>query len=73
MKTIIPLVPMASDSIAHSGSRNNCYLLPLKTSRVTWQANMDPDLDDECQVVHEFSVVKCCFCYSSIFELKYMT
>ena len=24
---------------------------PPKTSRVTWQANMD--LDDECQVIHE--------------------
>ena len=27
--------------------------------RVTWQANMD--WDDECQVIHEFSDVKCCF------------
>ena len=44
---------------------------PAKTSRVTWQANMDPDLDDECQVIHEFSVVKCCFCYLSTFEFKY--
>ena len=42
---------------------------PPKTSRVTWQANMD--LDDECQVVHEFSVVKCCFCYLNIFEFKH--
>ena len=48
------------------------YLLPRKTSRVTWQANMDPDFDDECQVIHEFSVVKCCFCYLNIFEFKYM-
>ena len=32
-----------------------------KTSRVTWQANMDRN--DECRVIHEFSVVKCCFCY----------
>ena len=24
------------------------------------------DLDDECRVIHEFSVVKCCFCYLSI-------
>ena len=39
------------------------YLLPPKTSRVMWQANMDPDLDDKCQVIHEFSIVKCCFCY----------
>ena len=30
---------------------------PPKTSRATWQANMD--LDDECQVIHELSVVKC--------------
>ena len=43
---------------------------PPKTSRVTWQANMD--LDDECQVIHEFSVVKCCFCYLNVFEFKYM-
>ena len=38
----------------------------------TWQANMDTDLDDECQVIHEFFVVKCCFCYLNIFEFKYM-
>ena len=48
------------------------YLLPPKTSCVTWQANVDPDKDDECQVIHEFSVVKCCFCYSNIFEFKYV-
>ena len=42
------------------------YLLPPKTSRVTWQANMDPDFEDECQVIHEFSVVKCCSCYLNI-------
>ena len=42
---------------------------PPKTSRVTWQANMD--LDDECQVIHEFSVVKCCFCYLNILEFKH--
>ena len=42
---------------------------PPKTSRVTWQANMD--LDDECQVIHEFSVVKCCFCYLNVFEFKH--
>ena len=41
-----------------------------KTSRVTWQANMD--WDDEHQVIHEFSVVKCCFCYLNVFEFKYM-
>ena len=35
-----------------------------------WQANMD--WDDEFQVIHEFSVVKCCFCYLNIFEVKYM-
>ena len=49
-------------------------LFPLpptpKTSRVTWQANMD--WDDEHQVIHEFSVVKCCFCYLNVFEFKYM-
>ena len=39
-----------------------------KTLRVTWQANMD--LDDECQVIHEFSVVKCCLSYLNIFEFK---
>ena len=44
-------------------------LPPPKTSRVTWQANMD--LDDECQVIHEFSVVKCCFCYLNILEFKH--
>ena len=38
---------------------------PPKTSSVTWQANMD--WDDECQVIHEFSVVKCCFCHLNIF------
>ena len=34
---------------------------------------MDPDFDDECQVnvIQEFSVVKCCFCYSNIFDFKY--
>ena len=37
------------------------YLLPTNASPVTWQANTDPDLDDECQVIHEFSVVKRCF------------
>ena len=37
---------------------------------VAWQANMD--WDDECQVIHEFSVVKCCFCYLNIFEFRYM-
>ena len=41
-----------------------------KTSSVTWQANVD--WDDEFQVIHEFSVVKCCFCYLNIFEFKYM-
>ena len=41
-----------------------------KTWRVTWQANMDRG--DECQVIHEFSVVKCFFCYSDISEFKYM-
>ena len=41
-----------------------------KTSCVTWQANID--WDDECQVILEFSVVKCCFCYLNIFEFKYM-
>ena len=25
------------------------------------------DLDDECQVIHGFSFVKCCFCYLNIF------
>ena len=40
------------------------------TSRVTWQACMD--WNNECQVIHEFSVVKCCFCYLNIFEFKYM-
>ena len=25
------------------------------------------DLDDGWQVIHEFSVVKCCFCYLNIF------
>ena len=25
------------------------------------------DLDDDWQVIHEFSVVKCCFCYLNIF------
>ena len=30
-----------------------------KTSRVTWKANMD--WDDECQVIHEFSVVNVAF------------
>ena len=35
----------------------------------TWQANMD--LDDECQVIHEFYVVKCCFSYFNIFEFKH--
>ena len=39
---------------------------PKKTSRVTWQPNMD--LDDECQVIYELSVVKCCFCYLNILE-----
>ena len=38
---------------------------PPKTSSVMWQANMDRD--DECQVIHEFSVVKCCFCHLNIF------
>ena len=28
------------------------------------------DLDDECQVIHEFSVVKCCLSYLNIFEFK---
>ena len=41
-----------------------------KTASVTWQANMD--WDDECQVIYEFSVVKCCFCYLNIFEFKYI-
>ena len=41
---------------------------PPKTSRVTWQASRD--LDDECQVIHEFSVVKCCLSYLNIFEFK---
>ena len=45
---------------------------PPKTSRVMWQANMHPDLDDKCQVIHKFSIVKCCFCYLNIFEFKYM-
>ena len=27
-------------------------------------------LDDECQVIHEFSVVKCCLSYLNIFEFK---
>ena len=45
------------------------YLLPPKA---TWQANTDPDLDDKCQVIHEFSVVKCCLCYLNIFKFKYM-
>ena len=40
-----------------------------KTSSVTWQANMD--WDDEFQVIHEFSVVKGCFCYLNIFEVKH--
>ena len=35
------------------------------------EANMD--WDDECQVIHELSDVKCCFCDLNIFELKYMT
>ena len=30
------------------------------------------DLDNEYQVIHAFSVVKCCFCYLNIFEFKYM-
>ena len=42
---------------------------PPETSRVTWQANMD--LDYECQVFHEFSVVNCCFSYFNIFEFKH--
>ena len=29
------------------------------------------DLDDECQVIHEFYVVKCCFSYLNIFEFKH--
>ena len=29
------------------------------------------DLVDECQVIHEFSVVKCCFCYLNVFEFKH--
>ena len=41
-----------------------------KTLSVTWQANMD--WDDEFQVIHEFSVVKGCFCYLNIFEVKHM-
>ena len=36
------------------------------------QANMDPDVDGEYQVIHEFSVAKFCFCYLNIFEFKYM-
>ena len=36
------------------------------------QANMDPDVDGEYQVFHEFSVAKFCFCYLNIFEFKYM-
>ena len=40
------------------------------TSSVTWQANVD--WDDEFQVIHEFFIVKCCFCYLNIFEFKYM-
>ena len=36
-----------------------------KTSSVTWQANID--WDDEFQVIHEFPVVKYCFCYLNIF------
>ena len=27
-------------------------------------------LDDECQVIHEFSVAKCCLSYLNIFEFK---
>ena len=42
----------------------------LKTLCATWQANID--WDDECQVIHEFSVVKCFFCYLNIFEFKYI-
>ena len=34
------------------------------------EANMD--WDDECQVIHELSAVKCCFGYLNIFEFKYM-
>ena len=41
---------------------------PPKTLRVTWQANMD--LEDECQVIHEFSFVKCCLSYLNIFSFK---
>ena len=44
-------------------------LFPPKTSRVTWQANMD--FGDECQVIHKFSVVKCFFCYLNIFKFKH--
>ena len=51
---------------------NTIISSPPKTSRVTWQVNMDPDLDDEYEVIHEFSVVKCCFCYLNIFEFKYI-
>ena len=29
------------------------------------------DLDDECQVIHELSVVKCWFCYLNILEFKH--
>ena len=36
------------------------------------QANMDPDVDGEYQVIHEFSVAKFWFCYLNIFEFKYM-
>ena len=41
-------------------------------TKATWQANTDPDLDDKCHVIHEFSVVKCCLCYLNIFKFKYV-
>ena len=35
---------------------------PTPASKLDW--------DDECHVIHEFAVVKCCFCYLNIFAFK---
>ena len=40
----------------------------IPPSPKTWQKNMD--FVDECQVIHGFSVVKCCFCYLHILNLN---
>ena len=58
-----------SDNALSSPSIYGIIPPPPKTSRVTWQANID--LDDECQVIHEFSVVNCCFCYLNILDFKH--